>query len=67
MVKNPSANAGDTDSIPGLGPFTCDGATKPTLRAHVPQREKPMKSPCTATITALMQQQMPRAAQTLNK
>ena len=29
VVKNPPANAGDKDSIPGLEDPTCCGATKP--------------------------------------
>ena len=38
VVKNPPANAGDADSIPGWEDPTCHGATKPKHpRVHIQQ------------------------------
>ena len=34
VVKNPLANAGATDSIPGLRDSSCLGATKPVSHNH---------------------------------
>ena len=71
MVKNPPANAGDTDPIPGLGRSHMLGATKPmshkyrslhyrnlcsTRSLGSPQMEK-----------ALAQQQRPKAAKNKNR
>ena len=44
VVKNPPANGGDMDSIPGREDPTCCGATTPVRHnywAHVPQLLKP--------------------------
>ena len=63
MVKNPPANAGDTDLVPGLGRSHMLGATKPNEpQIPKPALPKPVlhkkpwisatgESPCTATKT----------------